>query len=401
MNWWRKAKFGMFIHWGLYSVPAGLWKGRKVPGIGEWIMQKAEIPIKEYELLTEHFDPVEFDAEEWVKIAKDAGMKYIVITAKHHDGFCMFDTELTDYNIVDATPFGRDPLKELAESCKKENIKLGFYYSQTLDWHHPHGMGNDWDYDPNQKNFCKYFEEYVKPQIEELLTNYGLVSVLWFDIGTPTQEQARDLRNWVRKLRPNTIINGRIDTRPWETGIGDYVERGDNEIPSQKIKGDWETPGTMNNTWGYKSYDNKWKSTGTLIQKLAEIVSKGGNYLLNVGPTAKGEIPPPSKRRLNRIGNWMETNSESIYGTTISPLKKQEWGRTTANEDTYYLHVFAWPWTGKLRIQDFNEKVERAYLLADPNKKELAVKHRENETVVEVPRNAPDPIDTVVVLETS
>ena len=197
MAWWREAKFGMFIHWGLYAIPAGVWKGKRVPGIGEWIMYRARIPVREYEALAKRFNPVKFNAEEWVKVAKDAGMRWIVITAKHHDGFCMFDTKLTDYNIVKATPFKRDPLKELSEACKKEKIKLGFYYSQTLDWHHPDGLGNDWDYDPEKKNFSKYLEEYVKPQLRELLTNYGPVAVIWFDIMTPTPEQARNLRDFV------------------------------------------------------------------------------------------------------------------------------------------------------------------------------------------------------------
>ena len=191
--WWREAKFGMFIHWGLYAVPAGVWEGRMIPGIGEWIMYRARIPIKEYERLAKGFNPLKFNAQEWVRIAKEAGMKWIVITAKHHDGFCMFDTKLTDYNIVKATPFGRDPLKELAETCREEGIRLGFYYSQTLDWHHPDGMGNDWDFDPAEQDFTKYLRGYVKPHLRELLTNYGPIALIWFDIGTPIPELAREL----------------------------------------------------------------------------------------------------------------------------------------------------------------------------------------------------------------
>ncbi len=396
--WWRKAKFGMFIHWGIYAVPAGMWKERKVPGIGEWIMHHARIPVKEYELLGKQFNPVKFDGREWVRVAKNAGMKWIVITAKHHDGFCMFDTKLTDYNIVKMTPFKRDPLEDLAKACKEEGIGFGFYYSQTLDWHHPDGMGNDWDYDPNEKNFSRYLEEYVKPQLRELLTSYGPVTVLWCDIETPTPEQARDLREWVRKFQPNIIISGRIDPR-WLGGIGDYRQMGDNEIPPGKVKSDWETCATINDTWGFKSYDHNWKSTGVLIHNLVDIVSKGGNYLLNVGPTAEGTIPQPSVDRLAAVGRWLKVNGESIYGTTTSLFGELEWGRCTTKPGKLYLHVFAWPSDGQVRVVASESKSERAYLLADPKRENLEVKSEGKDLLIKLPTRAPDPIDTVVVVE--
>lgn len=406
--WWREARFGMFIHWGLYAIPAGVWKGRCIPGVGEWIMYNARIPVKEYEKLTKRFNPIKFDASEWVRIAKDAGMKYIVITAKHHDGFCMFDTKYTDYNIVKATPFGRDPLEELREASKAEGLKLGFYYSQTFDWHHPDGMGNDWDYDLSKQNFARYFREYVEPQIEELLTNYKPVAVLWLDITTPTPELARELRDMVRKLSPETVISGRIGGRigrpaTLSRGLADYISMGDNQIPDRKIGDDWEVPMTLNDTWGYKSYDHNWKSPGKVIQILVEVVGKGGNLLLNVGPTAEGEIPKPSVDILLEVGRWLRINGESIYGAGAAPLDMPNDApyRFTYKPGKLYIHVFGWPWDGELRIFDAEGKIKpvEAYFLEDRGYGGLTYRWSGRDLVIEVPEKPLDPIDTVIVLE--
>jgi alpha-L-fucosidase len=393
LNWWREARFGMFIHWGLYAIPAGTWKGEQIPGIGEWIMYRARIPVAEYEPLAKQFNPVKFNAAEWVSLAKQAGQKYMVITSKHHDGFCLFKTELTDYNIVAATPFGRDPLKELADECQKQGLPLGFYYSQTQDWHHPDGDGNDWDYDESQKDFGGYIDTYVKPQVRELLTNYGPVALIWFD--TPkgiSVEQSQSLLDFCRELQPDCLVSGRLGNT-----LGDYASAGDNKIPRQAAgELDWETPATINDTWGYKSYDHNWKSPQELIHKLVDIVSKGGNYLLNIGPTAEGLIPEPSIERLLAMGDWLKVNGEAIYGSQPGPIQELEWCRTTMKPGQVYLHVFDWPTGGQIRLPGL--PVTRAYLMSDSSQSPLAVTGAGDGVVINGPASPPDATDTVVVL---
>jgi alpha-L-fucosidase len=392
LAWFREARFGLFIHWGLYAIPAGVWQGETIPGIGEWIMLRARIPVREYEQLARRFNPVSFDADAWAALARRAGQRYLVITAKHHDGFCMFASKLTEYNIVDATPFGRDPMRDLAAACQKHGVRLCFYYSHTQDWHHPDGDGNDWDYDEVAKDFDSYVEQYVKAQVRELLTNYGPVGLIWFD--TPkrmTPDQSRSLVDLVHQLQPGCLVNGRTGN-----GLGDYAETGDNIIPSAQVPADWETPATINDTWGYKRDDNNWKTPTDLIRKLVDIASKGGNYLLNIGPTAEGVIPQPSIDRLHAIGDWLQVNAEAVYGTSAGPIQVLDWCRSTAAPDAVYLHVFDWPAGGRLKLPRPGRAVRSARLVG--GRAELRVQSDGDGVVVEGPTQAPDPIDSVLVL---
>jgi alpha-L-fucosidase len=418
MKWFREAKFGLFIHWGLYCIPAGEWKGQPIAGIGEWIMNRAKIPVKEYEHLAQQFNPVKFNAEDIVKLAEDAGMKYIVITSKHHDGFAMYHSTVSKYNVVDATPFKRDVLKELADACAKHGMRLGFYYSQAQDWHEPNGAGNTWDFGIDSlKNFDEYLRGKAEPQVRELLTGYGPVCLIWFD--TPrmmNKERSGRFIDILHSLQPACLIDGRLGTQ------GDYRSMGDNRIPDTVVTGDWEVPATLNKTWGYKKDDNEWKTPEELTFKLVDIVSKGGNYLLNVGPTSEGLVPQPSQDNLRAVGRWLKVNGESIYGAGPSPFgpefgkpnpdtskkdsrgnrlfdAKTDW-RCTTKPGKIFIHVIKWT-PGSFELPAINGKIGKAYLLGDPARKPLTVRQKSSKVVVVLPQEAPDKMDSVFVLEVS
>ena len=316
-EWFKQAKFGMMIHWGLYSVLAGEWRGKRMGYIGEWIMSKFNIPNSEYEKLADVFNPIYFDAEEWVTLAKNAGMQYIVITSKHHDGFALYKSEADRYNIVDATPFGRDVIGELAAACKKHGIKLGLYYSQNLDWHEPHGGGylydhmnydnmfwdNNWDFpDRSKKDYMICYEKKIKPQVKEILTKYGDIALIWFDTpGGMPDECCHELYNMVKEYQPDCLINTRIGN-----GYGDYYSMGDNKLPDEFIDNLFESPVTLNDTWGYKSFDENWKSPEKIIEILNRCNNCGGNLLLNVGPDGLGRIPAPACDILQKVGQALK-----------------------------------------------------------------------------------------------
>jgi len=388
--WYREGKFGMFIHWGVYAVPAGVYKGKEVGGIGEWIMHRGKIPVEEYEKFPPQFNPTGFDADEWVRLAKEAGMTYMVITSKHHDGFCMYDSKVSEYDIIDATPFTRDPMKELAAACKKYGLKFCFYHS-IMDWHHPKAKGDAFD---------DYHKNYLKPQVKELIARYGPLGIMWFDgewIGEWSQEDGRDLYAFCRDLQPSLIVNNRVGKRKREDG--DY-ETPEQNIPAGAIQGRlWETCMTMNDTWGYKTHDDHWKSDADLVRKLIDICSKGGNFLLNVGPKADGTIPQPSVERLKQVGRWLARNGEAVYGTTKSPWNKHPFnGRCTVNGNTLYVHVFEWD--GPVRLPGLKGKVQSVRMV-DERCGKAACKVTEEEGVPFLqiePPETPDLVATVVAV---
>ncbi len=415
MEWWRDAHFGMFIHWGAYSVPGGERDGKICGGGAEWIMDKLDYTIEDYEKeVVAKFNPVKFDADAWVTMAKNAGMKYIVLTSKHHDGFCLWDSKITDYDIMEASPFKRDIVKELSEACKKQDIVFCFYHS-IVDWHHPQAQAPLYpNYNAGQKDqtvvnpeFSKYYENYLKPQVKELLTNYGDIGVVWFDgdwIADYTTEMGKDFYKTIREIQPNTIVNNRVDKgRMGMEGMdaeGDFA--GDfgtpeQEIPATGIASDWESCMTMNGSWGYKPSDHNWKSSEMLIQNLIDIVSKGGNFLLNIGPDGQGLFPPESVERLAAIGEWTKVNGEAIYGAKASPFDRPKWGRFTSKQGLLYAHVFDWPKDGRIQI-DKSLKVTKAYFLADSDK-QLEIKESGNGDFIILPPNAPDTIASVIRIE--
>jgi alpha-L-fucosidase len=410
MKWWKDARFGLFLHWGTYAVPAGEWKGKD--GYAEWIREEAHIPLAEYEPFAREFNPVDFNADKWVSMAKNAGMKYIVITSKHHEGFNMFASKYSDYNIMN-TPFHRDPMKELAAACKKQGIKFCFYHS-IMDWHHPDYLPRrGWEDRPVDGADFRRFVQYLRNEVTQLLTDYGPIGVMWFDgewESTWNHEDGKALYELCRTLQPNVIVNNRVDVgRSGIEGVsvvsdtaGDY-DTPEQTIPASGLAGYWETCMTMNDHWGYNKDDHDYKSSQDLIRKLVDIASKGGNFLLNIGPTAKGDFPPESQKRLADLGAWMKVNGKAVYGTDRTPFRSAlPWGRCTLSRSSgrsiFYLDVFDWPADGKLVVPGVGNRPLSARLLSDPHKL-LKVDRRDSDLVVIVPTQAPDPNCSVVALE--
>ena len=406
MAWWRNARFGiMFIHWGLYSVAGGEWKGKdygKEQGgaSAEWLMNSANIPKEEYRnTLAPKFNPTHFDAAEWVSTAKQAGIKYIVITAKHHEGFCLFETDATDYDVMDATPFKRDVIKKLSAECARQGLKFGVYYSQFKDWYH-RGRGRR---NPGTLTNDEYLKM-VERHLEELLSNYGEIAVVWFDVGGSNVIEANAQGARVRELQPNAVICSRLYSRrvPKEQRkYADFESLPDRMLPRRRMTEDAETCMTMRLNWGYDRTDDAWKSTKEIIEFLAVCSSRGVNLLLNVGPTPEGTFCPEEIERLQEIGGWMKVNGESIYGTQCSPVDYDFWwGVMTRKDKTLYLHVLEWKPEG-IEFNGIVGKPSRAYFLADPTQTALPVTYDANRhvTKIEVLANAPDSRDTVIAVE--
>ncbi len=424
VQWWRDAKFGCFIHWGVYADPAGEYKGRKGGSYSEHLMRQLKIPRQEYlDEIAAKFNPTKFDADAWVKLIKGAGMRYLVITAKHHDGFAMYPSKVSDFNLTDATQFKRDPMQELSDACKANGVHFGFYYSHAFDWEHPDAPGNDWDYknpggdqhlfDEKQgagyinwydvhpelvAKARKYVDEKAIPQLQELIAKYH-PEIFWFDVGgkLPVSEQLRIVKA-VRAADPHVVVNGRA-ARGLGKNFGDYVDTADNPAEVREAEGDWEAIPTVNNSYGYNKLDNNYKTPEFLIRLIAKITAKGGNTLLNIGPKGDGTIDENATRILRGIGRWMDTNGESIHGATRTPLDRQAWGDSTVKGNKLYLHVFQWPSDGSLIVGNLQGNVKRAYLLADPQKPIDAWQLGESDITVALPKTPPDETDSVVVLE--
>lgn len=396
-QWFRDARYGLFIHWGLYSILAGEYDGKRTTNIAEWIMNDFDIPVEEYEKLAARFNPQSFDADFYVRKAKEWGMKYITFTSKHHEGFAMYHSAVDRYNVVDASPLGRDIVAELATACKKHGLKLCLYYSQAQEWHHPNGY---WaNHDNSHRNFQNYLDEKCIPQLKEILTNYGEIGYIWFD--TPmqmTREQSESLVKLVKSLQPNCLVSGRIGN-----DLGDFITTGDNFIPAMPIAKDWEVPATLNDTWGFSHFDENWKSAEDIIRLMVKIAGRGGNYLLNVGPTADGLIPEASQRILDRVGEFLRLNGDSIYETSAIPqyVYDIEGCYFTAKPHKLFVHLLRD--VKEVELLNIANTPKRSYMLATGE--EITLLNRVNcegdpSWLLVNPEGHKHDVDTVICVET-
>lgn len=415
-EWFTDARFGMFIHWGVYSGAEGIWKGEKLRdynNYAEWIYYRNRIDREEYLTLLERFDWEAIDPEKWVVLAKKAGMKYVCITAKHHDGFALWDSKVSDYDVAEYTLPKRDIMKELAAACQKHDMKLGFYYSHWVDWEHP----GAWDhtkeiYGISPEDYDQYWQEKVLPQMRELLTGYGKIDMIWFDMWKHhsetcvTKEQLLQLKGLIREIQPQCLVNSRLGLSIEEDSDIDYKTLGDNQLGSKKEEFAWQSPATVAHSWGFHALEEQWKSTSTLLHSLIGNVSLNGNMMLNIGPRANGDVPYEIENRLLDMGQWLAINGEAIYGCQAFDLVKDQhdWGRITSKvlpdgRTRLYLHLYNWPLNHQLPVTGIKETPNRAYMLADKQEADLAFEHKQVFTWIKLPGLQPDPYVSVVVLE--
>ena len=390
------GNFGMFIHWGLFSHLGGKWKDKTYYGIGEWIKSMAEIPANEYMEPAKEFNPYEFNAKAIAKLAKDAGMKYIIITSKHHEGFAMFKSEADPFNIVDATPFARDPMKELAAACREQGLGFGFYYSHFQDWTAPGGYGGPKTHpDGTEATFEDYFYKKCLPQVIEICSNYGQIDFVWFDTpGSMKKELVVKLAEVVRAKQPNAMLCSRIGH-----GMGDYASKGDMEVPPRNINGLWETCDTNNDSWSYAWYDNNFKSPKEILSRLISTVGRGGTYLFNVGPDGKGNIPGIGADFLREVGVWLSKYPQVVYGAGASPWRHAlAWGDVTVQNNSLFLSVFNWPRNGKLYLPGLNDAITSAKILEGTKSKKISFEKKNGWTILNVPyKPADSPVSVIQI----
>lgn len=395
----REGNYAMFIHWGLYSQLANQYEGRTYYGISEWIMnsRRADIPVEEYKAIAKEFNPVNFDAEFIVKLAKGAGMKYIIITSKHHDGFAMYDSKVCDFNIVESSPFARDPMKELADACKKEGLGFGFYYSQNQDWTAPGGTGGPvTDEKGDTITFDEYFHNKCLPQVEEITTRYGDMVLIWFDTpGDMPVEYAQMLMEVVHKNQSKAFVSGRIGH-----GLGDYRTLGDMEVPHVNVEGLWEAVDVTNDSWGHAWYDMNWKSPEDILERLISTVARGGTYMLNIGPKADGTVPENASRTLQSSGKWISKYPQVIYGSYPSPWQHAlPWGDVTRNKNKLYLCVYQWPECGKLYLPGLKNEIKSLKLLHGESRTDVSYSREKQYVEIQLPPQEQEDFVSVVELE--